>query len=885
MGYQGFPYISYIDSNIQKELNKRISIDNRLRNITPWVKVTSGVYKKDTNELYSISSFITKQQNSTSNYDFNDIYKRQNRIESGIESVDIKYLSKYGGIRSADIKLKMNSLEQFNEYAPYFLSPGRTILLEWGWSTGAQYILTKDEYESIRFNNINSAWKILNDRSIKSGGAYDAMLGIITDYNFSLDEDSNFDVTISITSNGSLMYGLNLVHQSNVVNSEENKNKYQKTIKDFIRDDLNTVVSNWPYVSLTLLKAIGTKKFDPDVDVYIDKKGKAENNKFVTWGFIEDVIVNPWIGVSFKNSDNSKNQPVFKLKSIDYSDFYVNTTRTNGEAAALDIKFRSSKISNNKYLRSTNLSVCFINNDVDNNTLNFSRPADNKDDSIETDTGYIRNIYVNLDVVREAFESADTLTDALLNILNKINSACVQYWDFNLKINETDQTMRVIDSNYTDVLLRKLIDSDKNKEENLTKDIYLFRAFGGNGIIKSVDFSSKLPNDIKITSLYSNNKEENDDYVINSDSDSFTSIWNNQTQYKDYFYGELKYSTVNKDENLNPTKKEDTSTNINLITNNSENIEFSDALKRYLPSLISMGVSFYTDEVTLMKQLIYRRTEKENQKSNIIIPVDFEMTLEGISGIRIGDIFWIDCVPDIYLENSVFQVTSIDHSIDNDAWYTTIKAILKVNNFNVSAKSIRSSTNRPGIYKNKIKQIKQIISSNVNKSVLKWIKDNMGPILSNNQDSMFTEDILAGIIYVETRGYIYKYGIENKMNAAEVCSLIKNEDAGSTAYSFYQFNYSRIPKEFQQWIDRDGWKRPQEATAKAVKLLNIKHSTLKRNFPNLTREELLKLSIASYNSGEGNAIRKLSSGASIDDINPTYVSNVLNAAEEYKKLT
>jgi len=712
--YEGYPYLSFIDEKIQKEMNNRSAQDNRIRNINAWVKVTSGVQqiKGSTNrneipynngELYTLQSILTTQSSSIG-YDFNSLYNEvDNRPEPGIISIDIKYTGDVGGVRVAQIKWQVNSLDQFQKYAPYFLNPGRTMLVEFGWTNQSSsiYELSRDEYDAMKFDKSLKAWEYLNERSLKSNGMYDGMLGMVTNYDFNLREDGGFDIMTEVTSQGNLMYGLNLVHQANVSGQGENKDVYQTTIKNFVRDELNDIATAWPAVSNTLINLLPGKKLAPDVDVYIDKKSESPNNRFITWGFIEDIIVNPWIGIRFgKQEDGTNGKPMFQLKSTDASNFY---------ATGQDAGFRSVKISNHPRLRTTNLNVCFINNTLsskDHNFLNFSEPADGASSDAESNTGYLRNIYVNLAYVYESFDLSDTLSDALLRILNEISSACIQFWDFNLKLSEKDQTLRVIDKNYSDQFLKQLIDGSKNTEDNIVKKIYLFRAYGGNGFIKTINFSSKLSNDVAMTSMYANNKEETDNYVMNSDSDAFRSIWGAGT-YRDYFYETLYYKTKNRDDYLNPASKgkDDAKVNVLSLHDNDDNKEFKEA-QQFLPTKEKN-----IDEINLMKEKVYGKSETEDQKSNLIIPADFEMTIEGISGLKIGDLFWIDAVPDMYLQDAVFQIVGITQAVQNNYWSTSIRAMLKVTNTGVSAKQIKSDTSRSGITTPKIKQTIQSLNT------------------------------------------------------------------------------------------------------------------------------------------------------------------------------
>lgn len=876
INYEGFPYTTFIESDIQKTLDTRYSINNRIRNITAWAKVTSGVVKKGSNELFSLSSFLNTTGNSVTPAGFNILYDENNRPRPGLESINVQYKSKYGGVRVAQINWKVHSVDQFNKYAPYFLNPGRTMLIEWGCSnySGSYYALNKSEYDQLKSHKSFEAWEYLNNRSLKSKGTYDGMLGVITNYDFNLTDDGGYEIMTEVTSQGTLMYGVNLVHQSEVKNGND-EDISQMSLKEFVEYKLLDIVNQWkanPDKTKKLIESAFNTEVYSDATVYFDSDIEDQNNnlnkKFVNWAFIEDVIVTPFIGIKFDNSDTGKR--LFKMRSIDIDE--------NG-------RISSTKISNHSELRTTNLSAGFIYNSSGGSSINARVFYDYLNN--DTNTGLVRNMYVNLELVQRSFLEADTLSDALINILNQINNAHIQYWDFNLKINEKDQILRVIDSNYSDTVLKKLINEDKN---NTIKKIYLFRYYGGNGFIKDMSFSSKLSNDITMTALYGVNKTDDDKYIVNNDNDSFVSIWNKNNEYTDYFYEALYYKTIEPNglvtdaSSNSTTEKSEDQVYYDDIYNNSNNAHFSPTLKNLLP-VYSTTNKRGENQVTYMKKRIYGYISSEDEfdnKDTIIVPADFEMTIEGVSGIRIGDIFWVDVVPDLYLENSVFQTTSVEHNIENNYWSTKIKAILKVTNYGITSSTVKTQTK--GLTTEKIQQQNIIVSSGrkPSKSVLQWIKDNMGTILSTYQTGLYTPDILAGIMHTEASGPIYEYGVKQKLGAYDVCSKIKNADAGSTAYSFFQFNYNGVPTDYKKWIDKGGWKRPQEAASKAVELLRRKEKYIKSSVQ-LNNEELLKATIAAYNQGEGNSVKQLRLGQSVFN-NQQYVNNVLTAAEEYRKL-
>ena len=61
-----------------------------------------------------------------------------------------------------------------------------------------------------------------------------------------------------------------------------------------------------------------------------------------------------------------------------------------------------------------------------------------------------------------------------------------------------------------------------------------------------------------------------------------------------------------------------------------------------------------------------------------IVPISITFSLHGIGGIRIGDMFAIDYLPEVYREFSLFQVSKVSHTVGTDGWKTTVDAIMRV---------------------------------------------------------------------------------------------------------------------------------------------------------------------------------------------------------------
>jgi len=413
--------------------------------------------------------------------------------------------------------------------------------------------------------------------------------------------------------------------------------------------------------------------------------------KFITIGYLEQIIN------SYSHTKFSDGVKVFEFKN----------ELNDGS---------SIKILNHIGLRTTDLSVAFINNTNNLETLKF-----NTDETYNS--GYIRNIYVNLEVVRNAFQNNDTLRNAIVSILNSINSVFLGYWDFHLKVNESTQCISIIDKNFIN-----------EKLNNVRNNIFKFKMYGGNSIIKSLSVNSKLSNEIGMTSLYSINVDnKGTNYILNNDSDAFTSIWNDTKNtkyiYKDKFVGtllsldntntksttnmEIKStdSSINKQNKSYMSPAKDTNNKYDTIQHNIDsyllniskkienaehNLKFSIECKNaYLPSTESeiykpFVTSDYDTDVDVMRNCIFRKSTSINQtgKSVMYIPIDFEMQLAGISGIRLGDIFTVDALPTAYRNNSVLQVTGVTHTIKDNIWDTTVNAGLRIFKFDDNQKEI-----------------------------------------------------------------------------------------------------------------------------------------------------------------------------------------------------
>ena len=61
-----------------------------------------------------------------------------------------------------------------------------------------------------------------------------------------------------------------------------------------------------------------------------------------------------------------------------------------------------------------------------------------------------------------------------------------------------------------------------------------------------------------------------------------------------------------------------------------------------------------------------------------IIPIELSMTLDGIGGLRVGNMFKTDYLPELYRKYSYFIITEVSHAVGIGGWTTDITAMMKL---------------------------------------------------------------------------------------------------------------------------------------------------------------------------------------------------------------
>lgn len=408
-----------ISDEIKKTLNKRIKwagmefeteswnkdfLDWNAK--TPWVKLISNVLIDESSELAKeyilMGSPLNKDDQSL--LGGMDMYSSKEsewpyRPKPIITSVDISSMGDLGSLKKINIDISCFTLEDLDNLEKLYMIPGCSFVLQWGWSNtlGLSSVL---QYDSAEITN-GFEYKKLKELVEKSEGNYEVVLGIVTNYEWSLQENGGFNIKISALSKGNEVFYIKL---------KDTVDKKGNTIKAYFENQWKIDIKNEKY---------GISHIQESEDSWMTLK-KLEDEFLPK--FLQEVMI---------GEDNAKKKN------------FIGGFRSTDESTDKDEN--SVLIGNHPYLRSMDEKIFMIN------------------DTFATDDEYkgkLREIWIHTDVIKDAFLNATNIKGALEAIINKLNTYSLDYWKLRLQAPADEGTGKIIDTNYVETSVQDLLNKD-----------------------------------------------------------------------------------------------------------------------------------------------------------------------------------------------------------------------------------------------------------------------------------------------------------------------------------------------------------------------------------------------------------------------------------------
>ena len=291
------------------------------------------------------------------------------------------------------------------------------------------------------------------------------------------------------------------------------------------------------------------------------------------------------------------------------------------------------------------------------------------DDTNDTGTkaghwGYLKDLYINKNVIIEVAKSADTVENFYNNLLNKISTSAANFWDFSVV--EEGKHLKIID--------KKFINA---KEMN----IYQFDIGSSNTFIRSINFTAQLSN-VAANQVLSSGGSSPSNQENKSPTGEITSNEILNFPYGDRFNPDDPKAKTNRsiDGNLETIKQLQSNPTKGA---NSLIMSFTSTQKPDRGRGIAGGINGFNivnlvlPSQTLLLGLLNDLDYSNNtnvyggQQPGFTV----EMTLQGISGLRTFQLFSLKNLPSPYSEREILcQIIDVSHKVDGGNWTTTIKA-------------------------------------------------------------------------------------------------------------------------------------------------------------------------------------------------------------------
>ncbi len=178
-------------------------------------------------------------------YGLGGITKQGYRPMPGLDSVTIETAGRLGSLRFATINFKVWNMVQLDVIDALYFRLGYSMLVEWGhtmYFDNRSTLTQADGGVDGFFNEKVTKEEIqyeTNQKVISTNGNYDAMLGVVTNFNYSYNQDGGWDCMIRLVGLGSIMDTQKINSQYDIPEGAANTYKAaSQFILDFKREEL-----------------------------------------------------------------------------------------------------------------------------------------------------------------------------------------------------------------------------------------------------------------------------------------------------------------------------------------------------------------------------------------------------------------------------------------------------------------------------------------------------------------------------------------------------------------------------------------------------------------------------------------------------------------------
>jgi hypothetical protein len=711
----------------------------------------------------------------------------------GIAELNTRSLGAYGSLTEATVKFYAWDVKQLEDLTVLFMRPGYKVLLEWGWSMYLDTSISGEDYrkksdpnslkgsftnysiQNMPFNTIDcfnpgitqdGIYDQLDKIRHRYSGNYDGVLGSIKNYQYTLLPNGAYECIVTLISIGDVIDTIRLNdtlgYEASEGGAQNPETATTGSATPDLKSDFEIIFDEYarigPFKDRTTSPIITSidsriqpkdaKYIDPYVYTYqlpeefaqqqiipqgMFKQGGKRSYYYLQFGYILHILN------SLKNVFVSNGQTLFDIEIP--SDPNNPNSLSNGLCQA------------SYNVVSVDPSVCIIRNS--NATLFTTKEKDSSNNIIEvkgfrpniykneptitkvpaapvkdikdylystTNFGLISNIYVNILEVISIYKEQSIsnngyvyLGEFISALLSKISYSLGSINDFDKFV--SNNKVVIIDKHYTEVGA----DSAYNNK-------FKINIAGNNSIVRSHKIESKIfPSQASMIAIAAQSRE--------NISALQTSTYN---YINEGLVDRLLGDKTNKREDQGDNKDKE-------AEDRAKEAKLTSILKliQYVNSYVipnNINSDSYASNVSTMNgylnTLLVEMEGGTNYKA--VIPISVNLTVDGLSGLTIGEIFTVDkkVLPRDHKDKSIgFIITKLANQIIGGSWTTNIESQMCV--LDQESKQIRT--------KQKADELLGQLLNLAERTKLK----NISSIVYFNILAALTADVLSGRIKVE----------------------------------------------------------------------------------------------------------------------------------------
>jgi uncharacterized protein YcbK (DUF882 family) len=612
-----WPYLSPPRKEVKEEYDARVLTRN-FSGKTPFMKMTSGLLLKRTTSESTTRAVLDPLNTITERYTAASGFKPK----GGISSISIKYKNDIGTVRTADVTWNVYTKLEFDTLDEFFMNPGKLVLLEWGWADGAAYKFGDSEIETLG----ESKFEKLRRQKLKDSKCnYDAMLGLISNFDWSYG-DGKYTCITTLISPGAFFGDLNLnTNAVAIPNKDGNMDDTYPSLKNIMNSYLNN--EKW------LNDYYGGN--DGGIKNYLSFNNSGQ--KYIRWALLEALI--------------NQSHPV---SSVFSGDVFISCPAQRKTVSGIPVNFLS-----------IDPEVAIWNT---NNLLpNHGMPRFND----QSGRGQIENIYLNIKMVSSVFENSSNLNQVFSSIYANLQKASCDAWSFRMinrtltpedideftntnsiksfyQINLPGDITTTVDEKYTYVALTDQI---------LKDGVISFDILPGSSTVTDITLNSKMPGAVVMSMIAA----ADSDYTLLSGFPSFVGIGldTNRINSIDTF------ADVTRERNQQRIIKDKMDKFWKQLEESKQTPEEKNSYVEKYGDWEQRPLIGYSEKQ--QKMLI-----TDQGSLSILLPIELNVTLFGLSGFYVGNVITTDVLPEAYKKNAYFQIIGITDTIDSSGWRTEL---------------------------------------------------------------------------------------------------------------------------------------------------------------------------------------------------------------------